>query len=462
MNIATAVTRPVLRQTRSVTTEKNNATPANPPFVAGQFPNQLKCHPASTRKALQPLCTFLTLLSLAVLAPLANAAPNLPQTGLIMHLEANVGVQTKGQTVTNWWDQSGYGQSLRAAGSPKLRSNVLNGKPVIEFNAAADELRQTQVSSLPTYGNDRTLIVLSAIDNATATIGYGNNKCGGKFALQNDREGYSALANGCTNSPKYATGEVAAGQWRLNVLVVESGTFYHLRDGELVDGRSSQLRTASGPFQIATKDVKRANSNVQVAAVIGYNWALDARSLRNAQRYLANRWFGSSNYFPNPPKLRNLRLPEPKLMLSNSTNTNKSLKLSWRVSFADECRADTGWTRSTATSGTQLIRNPQRGAQYGLNCWHSGGSATEQFKLEAKPVRITWQIPTGQENLTTGYRLFLGTRSKRYRQIIKIPANPGNSYTLDLAQGTYFMAMSTVGRQGRESSLSGEMRVTID
>ena len=127
-------------------------------------------------------------------------------------------------------------------------------------------------------------------------------------------------------------------------------------------------------------------------------------------------------------------------------------------------RADlvTATYQISASSFQDSNSNPPRGATYGLNCWHQSASASASFTSETQPLRITWQVPTGQENSTTGYRLFLGTRSKRYKTIVQVPANPTNSHTLDLAPGKYYVAMSTVGRQGRESSLSGEIAITVN
>lgn len=416
------------------------------------------------------LCNFaaLTLSVLTLLVSTAQAAPNLPPAGLVMHLEATAGVQATGQTVSHWWDQSGYGQDLHASGTPRLIDHGLNGNPVIEFGAAADSLQQPRASSLPTHGNNRTLIVLSAPTNTGANFGYGNDICGGSFALQHDRDGYSALSSGCANSPMHATGQVAQGQWRLHTLVVESGTIYQLRDGKLVDGRASRIDTRPGPFRIDAPDLQgvggtRSNpgGKLQIAAVLAYNWALGQQELDAVHSYLGRKWFNRASQFSPAPNLQTLTLPKPRLALSKTTNPDKSLLLRWRASFADECSADNGWTSSNATSGSQIISNPQSGAAYGLNCWHSRASATQQFGVNTRPLRITWQQPAGKQRTVKGYRLLLGTRSRDYKEIIPVPFS-SNSYTLELVPGTYFLAMSTMGLGGVESDLSGELTFTVD
>ena len=152
MNIATAGRRQRLRQALSVTAENLFCDPANPPAGAGQINRQPT--PESNRSS-QFGAVFhclVTLLSLAVLAPVA-AANTLPQAGLVLHLEANAGIQTRGQNISLWRDQSGNGQDLRGTGSPRIQANALNKKPVVVFDAHNDRLRQVSASSLPIHGN---------------------------------------------------------------------------------------------------------------------------------------------------------------------------------------------------------------------------------------------------------------------------------------------------------------------
>ncbi len=399
-----------------------------------------------------------------ILSPSVHASQSLPQAGLIMHLDAGLGVQTRGsKRVGYWWDQSGYGQDLRGTGSPSLLQRELNGQPVILLNNARDKLSQNRSSSLPAFDNDRTLFVLSATNNTFAHIGYGSNRCGGSFGIDQDPEGYSSLASGCTANPMYADGQSNPDQWNLHVLMIRSGVYYQFRNGELVDGRNAKLSTDAGPFEILTPELQASDrGGLKVATVLAYNWALGTHEMRDVQRYIGDRWFRNANHFKAPPNLRNLRLPQPKMHLTQIVSDNRALNLSWRVSFADECGADTGWTRSRATADNVTIENPQRGASFALSCWHDSASASATFASEIQPLRITWQAPTTQEKDTTGYRLFLGTRSKRYRTIVQVPANPTNSHTLELPPGRYFVAMSTVGRGGRESSLSDEIAITVN
>jgi len=388
-----------------------------------------------------------------------------------MHLDASVGVQASGHTISHWWDQSGHGQNLQATGTPTLTDAELNGLPVVELSHAADRLGQSRASSLPALDNDRTLVILSSTSKAAANLGYGGPRCGDTFGLTKDLAGYSALGTGCDNGLMFATGQTHNGEWNLHVLMVRAGTLIHLRDGELVDGRASRLQTMQGPFEIEmqpTTLATAAGGSLKIATVLAYNWSLGSQELERLQRFIGTKWFNNPNHFRVPPDIQNLQLPKPAMQLSRQTTAKEQLELTWRVSFADDCHPNTGWTQTRGTSGKVVIPNPQLGASYGLNCWSRTASANANFadasQLAAatKPVQIHWQQPQNPEGQARGYRLFVGERSQSYSKVLQIPVNPTNSHTLQLPPGQYFVAMSTIDARGMQSSLSTEIRFRVD
>jgi len=411
------------------------------------------------------------LIALALISPMTQANSNLPRAGLIMHLDASVGVQTADHKVNNWWDQSGYGQNMAAEGSPRLVYRGPNGKPAIELNHLTDKLLQPQTSNLPRLDNDRTLVILTSSSNTLAKMGYGGSNCGGAFGLIKDAGGYSALTTGCDDSKMHAQGTTYGGEWNLHVLMLRAGTFTHLRDGKLVDGRNSRFTTAQGPFEIGMLPLDSGaapGGTFKVATVIAYNWALGTQDLEAVHRYIGHKWFNSASRFGTPPNLQQLALPKPAMQLSSRAGANQQLELTWRVSFADECRADNGWTQGGRTSGQTTISNPQLGASYGLNCWNRNASANANFADKApvatntQPVRISWQAPSEQGEKTTGYRLFVGERPRSYSKTVEVRSDDGNSHTLELPAGSYFIAMSSIGESGRESPLSSELSIRIN
>ncbi len=418
---------------------------------------------------------YLALTALLVV-PVSWADSNLPRDGLIMHLESTAGVQVTAGTVQHWWDQSGYGQDMRGSGQINLIHNTLNGRPVIELNAASEKLEQFRPSSLPAYGNDRTVFVLSAPFDVDAQIGYGTSNCGESLIIQHEARGHSSLSSGCDNSTMHTQAQRSSGTWRLNAAILNAGTLHHLLDGKLEDARNRILNTGIGPFFVKLNQTPTSNSKLRLAAVLVYNWALGVDEIQRVQRYLGTTYFGNKNYFATPPHLPLATLPEPVMNLSTTALANGATELQWRVSFADECGASNGWTSSRATSGNQQVHHATNGSSYELSCWHASASATANFTpdtntnmssytsssaaTDLRPVRISWQgIDTSAD--LTGYRLFIGNRPKNYDQTFRLPRTADNSHTLQLRPGTYYLAMSTLGNQGRESSLSGELTISI-
>jgi len=132
------------------------------------------------------------LLTLTLLSPLTGANAALPRAGLIMHLDASLGIESSNKNISQWWDQSGHGQNLTATGNPRLVQHSLNGRPAVVLDSPSEQLSQAAISSLPRFDNDRTLIVLSASDGVNGALSYGRSKCGASFGLAKDSEGYSA------------------------------------------------------------------------------------------------------------------------------------------------------------------------------------------------------------------------------------------------------------------------------
>jgi len=417
----------------------------------------------------------LGLIGLMVISPLTSAANSLPRAGLIMHLDASVGVAAPNGPVTHWYDQSGYGQNLTASGSPRRIPGRLNGRTVIELDTAADSFRQRGTSSLPSYEHDRTLLVLSAPIQSSTSIGWGGrNGCNQRFAIHHDKQGYSALATGCPADLMHAQTALPSGQWRLNVLVVKNGVLYHLRDGSLVDARTERLATAPGPFSIASDNTNRPRGRLQIAAVLGYNWALGSAELKSLHAYLGSYWFGNTNQFAVPPDLSTIQVPNPKIQLTQRKLRSGGLEVSWRASYAQACTPNGNWTNSSATSGKQLIRTPIPGSLYAMDCWTPTASSQSALSLGdgvnrvnsasggAENVRLKWQPAANTGQAVVAYRLYISTSPGRFDRAVRIPANPQNEHSLDLQPGRYYLAMASINSDGQESRVSGELGIVVD
>ena len=114
----------------------------------------------------------------------APVAPPIPATGLVGWWDASQLALADGAAVTSWIDLSGSGNHLGAAtATPTFKTGVLNGEPVVRFNAAEQMLRTVATvplghiflvtrflpATFPTYnglvtglaGNDLLLVGLS-------------------------------------------------------------------------------------------------------------------------------------------------------------------------------------------------------------------------------------------------------------------------------------------------------------
>jgi hypothetical protein len=86
-------------------------------------------------------------------------------------------------------------------------------------------------------------------------------------------------------------------------------------------------------------------------------------------------------------------------------------------------------------------------------------------------VTLTWNAPTTRSdgsslNPVTDlsmYRIYYGTASQTYTQVVTVP-NPGTTtvtLTLNLSAGTYYFVVTDVDTLGQESSYSNEAAKTL-
>jgi Fibronectin type III domain len=102
----------------------------------------------------------------------------------------------------------------------------------------------------------------------------------------------------------------------------------------------------------------------------------------------------------------------------------------------------------------------------------TSGSATSATAPPSTPtsssVAFSWVPPTENSNGTpitnlAGYKIHYGTASQDYTEVVAV-SNPSLSrYVLDnLANGTYYFAITAYNSQGIESTLSGEISATVN
>jgi hypothetical protein len=101
-------------------------------------------------------------------------------------------------------------------------------------------------------------------------------------------------------------------------------------------------------------------------------------------------------------------------------------------------------------------------------CSGSGGGATGGFNANT-PADLSWVAPSEREDGTglalseiAGYRIYYGTKTGVYQNYIVI-----NDHTVEQTQiadvpaGTYYVVMTAIDTEGRESDYSSEVVVTV-
>lgn len=99
-------------------------------------------------------------------------------------------------------------------------------------------------------------------------------------------------------------------------------------------------------------------------------------------------------------------------------------------------------------------------------------SALPRFTITVEPVgsvskAISWTPPTENEDGTpltdlSGYRIYYGTTSGDYSEVIELNSPGLTSYVIgDLAPGTYYLVMTSFNSQGRESRYTAELRFDL-
>jgi hypothetical protein len=158
--------------------------------------------------------------------------------------------------------------------------------------------------------------------------------------------------------------------------------------------------------------------------------------------------------------------PQPTVQLSareSWVDTGGSTTLSWSSQHADSCTASGGWSGNRQTAGSVRIGPIQERTTYTLSCSGPGGSALVMVSVAVtREVVLSWMAPTQAVDGSplpglSGYRIYVGHFSRNYSETRDLSAGAGGRYTLALPSGEYYIAMTAIGLDGQESSLSNEI-----
>ena len=156
-----------------------------------------------------------------------------------------------------------------------------------------------------------------------------------------------------------------------------------------------------------------------------------------------------------------------------SVPLNGTTTLSWDSSNADSCTASGDWSGSKDVSGSETISALTSDSNFILSCSDANGSVSDSVDVTIilsgnGTALLSWTPPTENTDGSTltdlaGYKIYYGTASSSYTEIVTIN-NPGlSSYQIDnLTTADWYFVVTSVNSAGIESSYSTEVSKTIN
>ena len=140
---------------------------------------------------------------------------------------------------------------------------------------------------------------------------------------------------------------------------------------------------------------------------------------------------------------------------------NGTVQLTWSSSNAESCEASGSWSGQVETSGTFTSVPLTDNALFQLTCFAQGQSAVSQLGVAVTDNTIRWTAPTENVDGTQltdldGFAVYWGNGSRNYSTSVNLGAG-AREWTLDVAPGTYYLAVTALNSQNEESGYSNEI-----
>jgi glucose/arabinose dehydrogenase len=225
----------------------------------------------------------------------AQTSCHLVPTGLVLHLEADAGVDTTASQVTGWLDQSSSGNDFVSSGDPQLMlAGGPNGIPYIQFDGIDDKLeRGAALTGFPTGADSRSVFfVVRYIDKAFGGFAFGNGADAEAFGLVTD--GASLTLQGFGIGNDYPSPEPGIGEgWLIHSVILNGVFFQHFRDGSLIDQNAGSFNTVLSKAVVAEEISGLRFVELDAAAILVYDRALSETERAQVEAYLQNKYFGA-------------------------------------------------------------------------------------------------------------------------------------------------------------------------
>jgi len=223
---------------------------------------------------------------------------NLITDGLVMHLEAALGVVQTAGAVAEWTDQSGSGNNLLASNSPQLVAALTpTGEPAISFDGIDDKLQRIHtlntLADLPLVNADRTMYVVTRYQSANAPggVAYGTGAQNQTFGpiVRNSSGNLGLMGFGSSNDLDSNTAGIGAG-WLVQSVVLDNGSAVLYKDGINIAQWTHSYNTVLDRFVVGAEITDFGYLAMDVAAVLVYNRALDDLERVTVEAYLQNKF----------------------------------------------------------------------------------------------------------------------------------------------------------------------------
>jgi hypothetical protein len=174
---------------------------------------------------------------------------------------------------------------------------------------------------------------------------------------------------------------------------------------------------------------------------------------------------------PVAPPATTVTPPPPEAPPSLSLRTvdaevrpGESATLSWSGTSVSNCRASGAWSGAREASGTETIGPLQADSSFTLTCESSSGNLISMTSVLVTDggTTLSWVPPVENTDGTPlqgllGYRIYVGTSSRAYHERLEVSDPAATSQFLALSRGEYFLAMTALDAEGRESTYSNEV-----
>lgn len=391
---------------------------------------------------------------------LATAA-TVPAEGLELWLRAGEGVVQSDGTVSRWQDQSGNGNHLLAAGTPKLIPALTpTGEAAIRLDGAGDKLERIHatdpITGLPGGNADRTMFAVVKFNSSSAWAGaaYGNGASNEVFGLSVQHPAGELVLQGWggANDLVSTTRGTGAG-WLVQSAVLNNGTATLYKDGEQIAQAAHAFNTNPLKLVIGEEIANLGFVEMDVAAVLIYGRALRDAERNRLEEYLTTKYTADSEPPTTPTGVTATGVYAGQIDVRWPASTDNVAVMHYRV-FRDGI--EVGTSTEALFSDTKL-EPPQKYSYTVIAVDGSGNESDSSAPVDAvlRSVTLEWDAIPGAD--IAGYRIHFGTASGVYSYSVYV----GNATTATLshltAQTVYYCAVTAYSNDAAESSFSDEI-----